>query len=129
WDGSTGADVLWLAAGDDADLDNGHCEIWGASGAGKTQFIMAFLAQLSTHGGARFGISDFKNDYSNESSDSFPDRTGARFIDMWEGGAPFNPLALGERHDRDKRRAIIELRDIVDVATQSFTRMGIRQKD
>ncbi len=130
WDSASGEEVRWHAAGPEAELaglDNGHTEIWGASGAGKTQFTMALLAQLATHGGARFGIADFKNDYSDDSSDRFPERTGARFIDMWEG-APFNPLALSTGDDREKRRAIIELRDIVDVATQSFTRLGVRQK-
>jgi len=129
WDSATDEEVRWRAAGEDAELDNGHTEIWGASGAGKTQFTMALLAQLAAHSGARFGIADFKNDYSDESSDRFPERTGARFIDLWDTGAPFNPLALTTGDERDKRRAIIELRDIVDVATQSFARLGVRQKD
>lgn len=129
WDTATSEEVRWRAAGADAELDNGHTEIWGASGAGKTQFTMALLAQLAAHSGARFGIADFKNDYSDDSSDRFPERTGARFIDLWDTGAPFNPLALSAGDDREKRRAIIELRDIVDVAAQSFTRLGVRQKD
>lgn len=129
WDSASNEEVRWRAAGEDAELDNGHTEIWGASGAGKTQFTMALLAQLATHSGARFGIADFKNDYSDDSSDRFPERTGARFIDLWDTGAPFNPLALTSADDREKRRAIIELRDIVDVATQSFARLGVRQKD
>jgi hypothetical protein len=127
WDASSGEPLLWRAAGDDAELDNGHTEIWGASGAGKTQFTMALLSQLAKHTGARFGVADFKNDYSNNSSDQFPDRVNARFLDLWNDGAPFNPLALADGNPRDISRAIIELRDIVDVATQSFTRMGHRQ--
>jgi hypothetical protein len=129
WDAGSEMEVRWRAAGDDAELDNGHTEIWGASGAGKTQFTMALLAQLAAHSGARFGIADFKNDYSDDTSDRFPKRTGARFIDLWGAGAPFNPLALASDDDREKRRAIIEMRDIVDVATQSFARLGVRQKD
>jgi hypothetical protein len=127
WDASSGEPLLWRAAGEDAELDNGHTEIWGASGAGKTQFTMALLAQLARHSDARFGVADFKNDYSNNSSDHFPDRVGARFLDLWNDGAPFNPLALADGSQRDISRAIIELRDIVDVAAQSFTRMGHRQ--
>lgn len=129
WDAANDEEVRWRAAGEDAELDNGHTEIWGASGAGKTQFTMALLAQLAAHSGARFGIADFKNDYSDDSSDRFPERTGARFIDLWDTGAPFNPLALTTGDEREKRRAIIELRDIVDVAAQSFARLGVRQKD
>jgi hypothetical protein len=129
WDAGDDQPVLWRAAGEDAELDNGHTEIWGASGAGKTQFTMALLAQLAAHSGAKFGIADFKNDYSDDSSDRFPERTGARFIDLWDTGAPFNPLALAGDDEKEKRRAIIELRDIVDVATQSFARLGVRQKD
>ena len=129
WDAASGEPVMWRAAGPDAELDNGHTEIWGASGSGKTQFTMCVLAQLAARSGARFGIADFKNDYSNDSSDRFPERVGARFIDLWNTGAPFNPLALSAADDREIRRAVIELRDIVDVATQSFTRMGVRQKD
>jgi len=129
WDAASGEPVLWRAAGEDAQLDNGHTEIWGASGAGKTQFIMSLLAQLAAHTGAKFGIADFKNDYSDESSDRFPERIGARFINLWDPGAPFNPLALETGDRREISRAVIEMRDIVDVATQSFTRMGHRQKE
>ena len=122
WDADTGQPVLWHAAGDDA-LSNGHMEIWGSSGAGKTQFVMALLSQLAAVTGARFGIADFKNDYGR----GFPSQADADFVDLWEG-ASYNPLALPSNRERDVRAAVIELRDIVDVATQSFTRMGIRQK-
>jgi hypothetical protein len=127
WDAGSGEEVRWRAAGADAELDNGHTEIWGASGSGKTQFTMALLAQLAAHSGVRFGVADFKNDYSNDGSDRFPERTGARFIDLWGAGAPFNPLALASNDAREMSRAVIELRDIVDVAAQSFTRLGHRQ--
>ena len=127
WDSSTGEPLLWRAAGEDATLDNGHTEIWGASGAGKTQFTMSLLAQLAKRTGAKFAIADFKNDYSNDGSDRFPDRVGARFLDLWNEGAPFNPLALSSWDEREIRRAVIELRDIVDVAAQSFARMGHQQ--
>jgi hypothetical protein len=123
WDTARGNPVRWLAAGEGA-LPNGHVEIWGSSGAGKTEFTKSLLAQLATFSGARFGIADFKNDYGGD----FPAHADARFIDLWGDGAPFNPLALPADSDRAIQRAVIELRDTVDVATQSFTRMGVRQK-
>src|SRR5262249_47791129 len=104
WETATGEAVVWRVAGEERELDNGHTEIWGASGSGKTQFTMALLAQLAPQNALRFGIADFKNDYT---SDGFPDRTGARFIDLWQTGAPFNPLALPRDDGREKRRAII----------------------
>jgi hypothetical protein len=123
WDVSTGEPQLWHAAGDKA-LANGHMEIWGSSGAGKTQFVMALLSQLASKAGARFGVADFKNDYGGE----FPRQADAQFLDLWNEGAPYNPLALATLDDRSVRTAVIELRDIVDVATQSFARLGVRQK-
>ncbi|HEY5344278.1 MAG TPA: hypothetical protein VIJ66_11560 [Solirubrobacteraceae bacterium] len=123
WDVSTGEPLLWHAAGDQA-LANGHMEIWGSSGAGKTQFVMALLSQLASKAGARFGVADFKNDYGGD----FPRQADAEFLDLWNEGAPYNPLALATLDDRSIRTAVIELRDIVDVATQSFARLGVRQK-
>jgi hypothetical protein len=123
WDPATGAELLWNAAGEGG-LPNGHVEIWGSSGAGKTEFTKSLLAQLAAHSGAHFGIADFKNDYGG----AFPDQAGAKFMDLWATGAPYNPLALPEGGTRQVRSAIIELRDTVDVATQSFARMGVRQK-
>jgi hypothetical protein len=123
WEAGSGEAVRWFAAGEGA-LPNGHVEVWGSSGAGKTEFTKCLLAQLFGLNGAHFGIADFKNDYAGD----FPALTGARFIDLWDEGAPYNPLALPDDSDRAVQRAVIELRDIVDVATQSFTRLGIRQK-
>lgn len=123
WDPATGDPQLWKAAGEGG-LPNGHIEIWGSSGAGKTEFTKSLLAQLAAHSGAHFGVADFKSDYAG----SFPAQAGAKFIDLWAAGAPYNPLALPQGGVREVRSAVIELRDIVDVATQSFTRMGIRQK-
>lgn len=125
WDRQTQEPVYWHAAGPDAQLDNGHTEIWGASGSGKTQFTMSLLGQLAASSGVKFGIADFKNDYS----DDFPARTDAQFIDLWNDGAPYNPLALATDNPREVLSAAIELRDIVEVATQTFTRMGIRQRE
>ena len=122
WNTGNGEAALWQAAGEGG-LSNGHMEIWGSSGAGKTQFVMALLSQLATYSGTHFGIADFKNDYHGD----FPAQAHAEFIDLWDG-APFNPLALPSDGEREIRSAVIELRDIVDVATQSFTRMGVRQK-
>ncbi len=114
---------MWNAAGEGG-LPNGHVEIWGSSGAGKTEFTKSLLAQLAAHSGAHFGVADFKNDYGG----GFPDQVGAHFLDLWAAGAPYNPLALPNDGQRQIRSAVIELRDIVDVATQSFARMGVRQK-
>lgn len=127
WDATTGAEVRWHPAGSGQTvLQNGHVEIWGSSGMGKTQFTMALLTQLSQGNRSRFGIADFKNDYSPENG-GFPRMANADFLDLWEDGAPFNPLALSERTERAIRAATIELRDTVDVAVRSFMRMGHRQ--
>lgn len=123
WDDATGEAVVWNAAGEGG-LPNGHVEIWGSSGAGKTEFTKSLLTQLAALSGAHFGVADFKNDYGGQ----FPADAGAEFIDLWAAGAPYNPLALPKAGDREIRSAVIELRDIVDVATQSFARMGVRQK-
>ena len=123
WDVASGGEVFWPAAGEGG-LPNGHMEIWGSSGAGKTQFAMCLLTQLAARGGAHFGIADFKNDYCAP----FPEHAHAKFVDLWNEGAPYNPLALEEAGERAIRTAVIELRDIVDVATQAFARMGVRQK-
>ncbi|MFI7618275.1 ATP-binding protein [Nonomuraea terrae] len=127
WDASTNEEVRWHPAGPMQDeLQNGHIEVWGSSGMGKTQFTMSLLAQLSRYSGSKFSIADFKNDYSDDTG--FPTLAKAQFLDLWNDGAPFNPLALAENSERAIDTAVIELRDTVDVATQSFTRMGVRQK-
>ena len=134
WDAATGEPVHWHSAGPQQSvLQNGHTEIWGSSGMGKTQFTMTLLAQLARHGGSHFGIADFKNDYSDQNG--FPDFAGAEFLDLWNHGAPYNPLALdracGSRAtDREVQSAIIELRDAVEEALRSVnTRLGARQRD
>jgi Bacterial protein of unknown function (DUF853) len=127
WDAATGEAVRWHPAGPGQSvLQNGHAEIWGSSGMGKTQFAMSLLGQLARHSGSRFGIADFKNDYSGDTG--FPAFADAEFLDLWNGGAPYNPLALDEDSDRAIETAVIELRDTVDEATRAFTRMGVRQK-
>jgi hypothetical protein len=93
---------------------------------GKTQFAMGLLAQLSRHSGSRFGIADFKNDYSDDTG--FPAFAAAEFVDLWDVGAPYNPLALTDDSPRAIDTAVIELRDTVEEATRAFTRMGVRQK-
>jgi len=99
WDAATGEEVRWHPAGPGQDvLQNGHTEIWGSSGMGKTQFAMSLLAQLARHSGTRFGIADFKNDYSDDTG--FPSQAGAEFLDLWNTGAPYNPLALDDDSDR-----------------------------
>ncbi|MEH1130139.1 helicase HerA-like domain-containing protein [Micromonospora sp. CPCC 206061] len=127
WDASTGEEVRWHPAGSEQSvLQNGHVEVWGSSGMGKTQFTMSLLAQLAQHSGSTFGIADFKNDYSDETG--FPQLAGAEFLDLWNGGAPYNPLALDEATDRAVETAVIELRDTVEDATKTFTRIGHRQR-
>jgi hypothetical protein len=128
WDASTGEEVRWHPAGPGQNvLQNGHAEIWGSSGMGKTQFAMSLLGQLSQHSGSRFGIADFKNDYSGDTG--FPAFAGAELLDLWNGGAPYNPLALEDDTDRAVDTAVIEMRDTVDEATRAFTRLGVRQKE
>jgi hypothetical protein len=126
WDGASGEEVHWHPAGDDRDPQNGHIEIWGSSGMGKTQFTMILLAQLARRSGSHFGICDFKNDYGNDSG--FPELAAAQFLDLWSTGAPYNPLALEDTAPRAIETAVIELRDAVDEATKAYTRMGVKQR-
>ena len=91
-----GRGVRWHPAGPGQSvLQNGHTEVWGSSGMGKTQFAMSLLGQLSRHSGSRFGIADFKNDYSDDTG--FPQFAAAEFLDLWNGGAPYNPLSARRR--------------------------------
>ena len=127
WDVASGEELYWHPTGPGQRvLQNGHTEIWGSSGMGKTQFAMSLLAQLAHHSGSHFGIADFKNDYSDDTG--FPTVANAEFLDLWNVGAPYNPLALEDSSDRAITTAIIELRDAVDEATKSFTRMGVKQR-
>ncbi len=127
WDAINGTPRHWHPAGaSQTVLQNGHVEIWGSSGMGKTQFVMSLLGQLSRHSGSHFGIADFKNDYSGDTG--FPRFADAEFLDLWNAGAPYNPLALDTENPRAIDTAVIALRDTVDEATRSFTRMGVRQR-
>ena len=126
WD-STGQEVRWRPAGESQNLNNGHLQIWGSSGMGKTQFVMCLLAQLSRYSGSRFGIADFKNDYSGETG--FPAFAGAEFINLWENGVPYNPLALEDDSPRTIDTAVIEVRDIVEEAARAFVRIGHKQRE
>lgn len=128
WDATTGEEVRWHPAGPGQSvLQNGHTEIWGSSGMGKTQFAMCLLGQVSRFSGSRFGIADFKNDYSDDTG--FPTFADAHFIDLWNEGAPYNPLALDDDADRAIQSAVIELRDTVDEAVKSVSaRLGVRQR-
>jgi hypothetical protein len=125
WDATTREEVYWQPTGEDRNLQNGHVEIWGSSGMGKTQFTMSLLAQLARHSGSHFGIADFKNDYSTT---GFPEMADAEFLDLWSTGAPYNPLALEDTNPRAIMTAVIELRDAVDEATKAFTRIGVKQR-
>jgi hypothetical protein len=121
WDWETGDAIAWRVIGEGA-LSNGHVEIYGTSGAGKTQFIKSLLAQLHSMG-SHFGVCDFKNDYG----DDFPARTGATFYDLWNDTVPYNPLATDNLTRRSLQGLTIELRDTVDIAARAFTRLGHRQ--
>jgi len=124
-DAFSGEPVEWRVTGTEA-LANGHVQIWGSSGAGKTQFVKMLLAQLSATG-THFGIADFKNDYGPDARENFPASVGATFHDLWgQPGAPYNPLALAEGENRDTR--VIELRDAIEEAISSYQRIGTRQK-
>ena len=102
-------------------------EIYGTTGAGKTQFIKSVLKQLGA-AGAHFSICDFKNDYEDG---NFPEKIGATFYDLWDVGAPFNPLALSpdNQGEREIERRIIELGDAMGTAAQTYPgmRLGHRQ--
>lgn len=129
WDAATREPVHWHPAGPgQSALQNGHTEVWGSSGMGKTQFTMSLLGQLSRHSGSHFGIADFKNDYSDDTG--FPQFAAAEFLDLWHGGAPYNPLRLEDDSDRAVQSAVIELRDAAEEALRSVgTRIGARQRD
>ena len=121
----SGEPVEWRVTGTDS-LANGHIQIWGSSGAGKTQFVKILLSQLSATG-THFGIADFKNDYGSDAHENYPASVNARFCDLWgQPGAPYNPLAMVEGEDRHTR--VIEFRDAIEEATASYSRIGIRQK-
>ena len=77
---STGESVEWKVSGEGA-LNNGHVEIYGQSGFGKTQFVKSLLAQL--HGaGAHFTVCDFKDDYGTDQTGTFfPSLIGAKYFD------------------------------------------------
>jgi hypothetical protein len=119
-----GVGVHWPAV----DLANGHVEIWGASGSGKTQLVKALLAQLGRDNDTKFGIADFKNDYG-PANDDFPGVVDAAFFDLWRDGVRYNPLALVDDDPRAIDGAVIEIRDAVATAAAGFTRMGHRQLD
>ena len=57
-----------------------------------------------------------------------PELAEAEFLDLWSTGAPYNPLALEDTNPRAITTAVIELRDAVDEATKTFTRMGVKQR-
>ena len=121
WDAVTAEPIEWRVTGSGA-LSNGHVEIYGTSGAGKTQFVMSLLTQLKGMG-SNFGVCDFKNDYASD----FPGRTGASFFDLWQSPLPFNPLAIEDPSRRNLQALTIELRDAVDIAARAYARLGHRQ--
>lgn len=128
WDATDGTEIRWHPAGSgQVLLQNGHIEVWGSSGMGKTQFLMSLLAQLSRHTGSHFGITDFKNDYGDDGG--FPQFANAEFHDLWNTGAPYNPLALPDGGAKAIEAQVIQLRDTIEEATRSFMRMGHRQKE
>lgn len=125
-DVSTGEPVEWRVTGEGA-LNNGHVEIYGQSGFGKTQFVKSLLAQL--HGsGANYTVCDFKDDYGRDQYGTFfPDVIGARYFNLAKDAVPFNPMAGHNSTKRDMQSFCIELRDMVDIAAKPYVRMGPRQ--
>jgi hypothetical protein len=121
WDVATNEPVEWRVTGPGA-LSNGHVEIYGTSGAGKTQFVMSLLSQLKAMGSC-FGVCDFKNDYFGD----FPTSSGAQFFDLWEDSLPFNPLAIDDPSRRNLQALAIELRDTAEIAASAYGRLGRRQ--
>jgi hypothetical protein len=129
WDQYTGQPKLWRVTGPGG-LDNGHVQVWGSSGSGKTQFVKTLLAQLAHTEDTRFGVADFKNDYGPTAEDDFPADVGAQFLDLWgRPGAPYNPLSLTSLDDQAAIDSqIIEFRDCIEQAMASYQRIGTRQK-
>jgi hypothetical protein len=121
WDAISQEAVEWRVTGPGA-LSNGHVEVYGTSGAGKTQFIMSLLTQLQGMG-SRFGVCDFKNDYGAD----FPEAANARFYDLWNEPLPYNPLSIDNPSRRALQGLIIELRDTVEIAARPYARLGHRQ--
>jgi hypothetical protein len=123
---STGEPVEWRVSGPNA-LSNGHVEIYGQSGFGKTQLVKSLLAQLRG-AGSHFSVCDFKDDYGvDEYGTDFPAAVGARFFELYAAPVPFNPMAGHSGSKRDMQSFCIELRDMVDIAAKQYVRMGPRQ--
>lgn len=126
-DADTGEQVHWRISGEGA-LDNGHIEIYGASGSGKTQFVKSLLAQLSGIG-SRFSVCDFKDDYGADAyGTDFPVLVGAQHYSLSREPVPYNPMAGHSRTQREMRAFCIELRDMITIAAEQHVRMGPRQK-
>ncbi len=142
WDVVSGDPVYWRPPGMQDALPNGHIQIWGSSGGGKTDFLRMLLGQLCDAEDFRLGIADFKNDYGPVAPDQpnwievpdFPTWIGADFIDMWGNpGAPYNPLALTATWEQVEPRRIteqiMELRDVIGEAVRGFAaQFGVRQR-
>jgi len=123
---STGEPVEWRVSGKNA-LNNGHVEVYGRSGYGKTQLVKSLLAQLRG-AGSRFAVCDFKDDYGvDDYGTDFPASVGARFFELYEAPVPFNPMAGHSSSKREMQSFCIELRDMVDIAAKQYVRMGPRQ--
>jgi hypothetical protein len=123
---STGEPVQWRVTGAGA-LDNGHVEVYGSSGSGKTQFVKSLLAQLRAMGSS-FTVCDFKDDYGIDSHGTdFPAAIGAELFKVAETSLPYNPMAGHNSTQREMQSYCIELRDMIDIAAKQYMRMGPRQ--
>jgi DNA helicase HerA-like ATPase len=118
--------VEWRVSGPNA-LNNGHVEVYGRSGYGKTQFVKSLLVQLRG-AGSHFSVCDFKDDYGvDDYGTDFPAAVGAQFFELYEAPVPFNPMAGHNVSKREMQSFCIELRDMVDIAAKQYVRMGPRQ--
>lgn len=123
-----GSQLTWRVVGEGA-LANGHVEVYGTSGSGKTQFVKSLLAQMQGMG-SKFGVLDFKDDYGLDNHNNyFPDEVGARLFELWSDPVPYNPLAGNAPTHAELTSFCIEIRDTVATAVRGFgQKMGHRQQ-
>lgn len=123
---STGEPVQWRVTGPGA-LDNGHVEVYGSAGSGKTMFVKSLLAQLRAMGSS-FTVCDFKDDYGIDSyGTDYPAAIGAERFKVAKTPLPYNPMAGHNSTQREMTSYCIELRDMIDIAAKQHVRMGPRQ--
>ncbi|HLL01305.1 MAG TPA: DUF87 domain-containing protein [Myxococcaceae bacterium] len=122
--GQTIADeeVVWDPHRPDAPLNNFGWLVTGDSGAGKTQVLLALVADM-VKAGLPVCIFDFKNDYADA---KFSKPLALRVHDVDREGLPFNPLSLVA----DEHGEVSPIRHIHEIAgiLRKVLRLGDQQE-